>query len=94
VFFGKDDRKYFVNFRSNTERLKKLLEKTDEKTKVTYEYIDNYEIKMGLPIILAEIISVVFMAAFFTRTSSMGGGVKGRSSSNMLQSLLGEKKAF
>lgn len=89
VFFEKDDRKYYVNFRSNSKRLQAILQKTHKSTTVTYEYIDNYEIKLSLPIIIAEIISVVFMAAFFTKTSGMNAGVKGGSGSNIYQKLLG-----
>jgi len=59
---------------------------------VTYEYRSNYEIKLTLPTLLANLLSVVFIAAFFSRSSSMTGGVKG--GSNVYEQLLGKKKGF
>lgn len=62
--------------------------------RVTYTYIKNYEIKLTLPTLIAEIISIIFIAAFFTRSSSMTSGVKNSSSSNMMNQLMGQKKSF
>ena len=92
IFFEKDSKQYFVNFASNADRMHNVLKKKHKDIKVVYEYISNYEIKLGMPTILANIISVLFIAAFFTRSSSMTSGTK--SGSNMYQQLLGQKKTF
>jgi hypothetical protein len=72
--------------------LKKALARRHSESKVTYEYRSNYEIKLTLPTLLANLLSVVFIAAFFSRSSSMTGGVKG--GSNVYEQLLGKKKGF
>jgi AFG3 family protein len=54
--------------------------------------VTNYEIKLGFPSVFANIISIIFIAAFFTKSSSM---TSTRSSgSNIYQQLLGQKKVF
>lgn len=41
---------------------------------------------------MANLVSVLFIAAFFSRSSSMTGGVK--SGGNVYEQLLGKKKGF
>jgi ATP-dependent Zn protease len=94
VFFEKDNKRYFVNFGSNADRLQKILRQKHKGIKVVYEYVSNYEIKLGLPTVLANLISVLFIAAFFTRSSSLSSGTRNSSNSNIYQQLLGEKKVF
>lgn len=60
---------------------------------MAYEYLTNYEIKLGLPTVLANIVSVLFIAAFFTRSSNMTSSNRS-SGSNIYQQLLGQKKSF
>jgi ATP-dependent Zn protease len=93
IFFEKDNKTYFVNFGANSDRLQKILKLKHKDIKVSYEYISNYEIKLGFPTVLANFISVLFIAAFFTRSSSMTSSTK-NSSSNIYQQLLGQKKIF
>ena len=92
IFFEKDNKTYFVNFGANSERLKNVLKMRHKDIKVSYEYISNYEIKLGFPTVIANFISVLFIAAFFTRSSSMTSSTK--NSSNIYQQLLGQKKTF
>lgn len=94
VYFSKDDKQYYVNFNSNYERLTRVLAQRHSDIKVTYSYVTNYEIKLGIPTLAANLISVLFIAAFFTRSSSMTGGIKNSSSSNIYNQMLGQKKSF
>lgn len=46
-----------------------------------------------MPTVIANLISIVFIASFFTRSSSMTS-TRNSSSSNIYQQLLGQKKTF
>lgn len=96
VFFEKDNKKYFVNYNS-ADRLNNILKKRHPNIKVTYQYKTNYEIKLNSLSIITNIISTVFIAAFFARSSSMTGGIKNSnkgSGNNLMNQLLGQKKNF
>lgn len=93
IHFEKDSKKYFVNFNANYKRLCSVLEKKHSETKITYEYMSNYEIKLGMPTLVANLISVLFVAAFFTKSTSMTSGVKS-SGTGIYDQLLGQKKTF
>jgi hypothetical protein len=49
---------------------------------------------LSLPTILINIASVIVIASFFTRSSSMTSGVRNKGGSNIYQQLLGQKKVF
>lgn len=46
-----------------------------------------------MPTLIANLISVLFIAAFFTKSTSMTSGVK-NSGANIYDQLLGQKKSF
>lgn len=60
---------------------------------VTYEYKTNYEIKLSTPTIIANLLAVFVLAAFFSKSGSMTSGVK-NSNSKLYEQLLGSKKGF
>lgn len=60
---------------------------------VTYQYKTNYEIKLSVPQIIANLLAVFVLGAFFSKSGSMTSGVK-NSNSKLYEQLLGSKKGF
>lgn len=76
-----------------------MLGRLHEGVKVHYKYDENYEIKLAKPVLIAQIISVLFITAFFLKTSSMGSSSSGikknsGSASNLAAQFLNNKKTF
>ena len=95
VYFQRDSKEYYVSFLNNSQKLRATLEKRHPSTQLTYHYVTNYEIKLTKPTLIAKLISVIFLASFFTRSNSMTGGVKNNTSgAGLSNQILGQKKSF
>ncbi len=58
---------------------------------IKYEYQPNFELKMTNVHTVANIISVIFITAFFLRSSNMGNVKKGSSGMGGINDLLSKK---
>lgn len=87
----KDSRKYYVTIYNDESRFKRIINKLSSNVIVKYQYQPNLELKMTNVHTLANIISVIFITAFFLRSSSMGSVKKGSSGMGGINNLLNKK---
>lgn len=96
VFFAKEGstKLCYVNYAQDIKAFKDLIESLSTKPKIQYVYRPNYEVKLSTIMIAINIISVLFITAFFIKTNSLGSVKKGSSSTTNIADLLNNKKNF
>jgi ATP-dependent Zn protease len=91
IEFMKDSRKHFITIYNDVARFKGIINKLSSNVVVKYEYQPNFELKMTNVHTVANIISVIFITAFFLRSSNMGSVKKGSTKMGGLNDLLNKK---
>lgn len=97
VKFLRNSHEYVVNYKDQGERFKKIqkiLEENANEFNLKYEYVPNIEVSTAKYYIFFNIISTIFIAAYFLRSQSIQKVNKNKGGSNISQMLGASKKSF